>query len=91
MTSVLDQRYARPAGSGRPRPPRRRTRLLALPEARWALAALVLFLLALPVDLLGGPAWLWGTLFAAACVTGGWEPGWEGLKALRHKTLDVDL
>ncbi|MFG2322913.1 heavy metal translocating P-type ATPase [Streptomyces sp. NPDC048568] len=91
MSSVLDQRYARTAGSGRPQPPRRRTRLLALPEARWALAALVLFLLALPVDLLGGPAWLWGTLFTAACVTGGWEPGWEGLKALRHKTLDVDL
>ncbi|MFD0249671.1 heavy metal translocating P-type ATPase [Streptomyces sp. NPDC127113] len=91
MSSVLDQRYARPAGAGPSPPPRRRTRLLALPEARWALAALLLFLLALPVDLLGGPAWLWGTLFAAACVTGGWEPGWEGLKALRQGTLDVDL
>ncbi|GED89056.1 metal-transporting ATPase [Streptomyces sp. 6-11-2] len=63
----------------------------ALPEARWALAALLLFLLALPVHLLDGPAWLWGTLFAATYVTGGWEPGWEGLKALKDKTLDVDL
>ncbi|MFK0114129.1 heavy metal translocating P-type ATPase [Streptomyces sp. NPDC091217] len=92
MSSVLDQqRSAPPAGARRPVPPRRRTRLLALPEARWALAALVLFLLALPVHLLDGPAWLWGTLFAATYVTGGWEPGWEGLKALKDKTLDVDL
>ncbi|MEU2654940.1 heavy metal translocating P-type ATPase [Streptomyces sp. NPDC007325] len=68
-----------------------RTRALALPEVRWALAALGLFLLALPPYLLGGPAWLWGPLFAAAYATGGWEPGLEGLKALRQRTLDVDL
>ncbi|MFD5944196.1 heavy metal translocating P-type ATPase [Streptomyces griseus] len=91
MPSVLDQRPAPSAGAARPAPPRRRTRLLALPEARWALTALVLFLLALPVYLLDGPAWLWGTLFAATYATGGWEPGWEGLKALKEKTLDVDL
>ncbi|MEU9337130.1 heavy metal translocating P-type ATPase [Streptomyces sp. NPDC048290] len=90
-SDVLDQRSAPPADAPRPVPPRRRTRLLALPEARWALAALVLFLLALPVHLLDGPGWLWGTLFAATYVTGGWEPGWEGLKALKDKTLDVDL
>src|SRR3954453_21404594 len=63
--------------------PRRRTRVLALPEARWALGALVLFLAALPLNLLGAPVWTWGPLFAAAYVTGGWEPGWAGLKALR--------
>ncbi|MEU6811451.1 heavy metal translocating P-type ATPase [Streptomyces sp. NPDC046831] len=91
MSSVLDQRSAPPAGAARPVPPRRRTRLLRLPEARWALAALVLFLLALPVHLMDGPAWLWGTLFAATYVTGGWEPGWEGMKALKDRTLDVDL
>ncbi|MGW4051763.1 heavy metal translocating P-type ATPase [Streptomyces sp. NPDC004779] len=91
MSSVLDQRPAPPVGERRPEAPRRRTRLLALPEARWALAALVLFLLALPVYLLGGPEWLWGVLFAATYITGGWEPGWEGLKALKDKTLDVDL
>ncbi|XKK58121.1 heavy metal translocating P-type ATPase [Streptomyces sp. ARC12] len=79
------------AGAPRPVPPRGRTRLLALPEARWALASLLLFLLALPVYLLDAPAWAWGPLFAASYVTGGWEPGWEGLKALRDKTLDVDL
>ncbi|WP_405846225.1 heavy metal translocating P-type ATPase [Streptomyces niveus] len=71
--------------------PRRRTRVLALPEARWASVALVLFLIALPLDLLGAPAWTWGPLFAATYVAGGWEPGREGLKALRNKTLDVDL
>ncbi|MGW6715521.1 heavy metal translocating P-type ATPase [Streptomyces globisporus] len=91
MPPALDQRSAPPADGPRPAPPRRRTRVLALPEARWALAALVLFVLALPVHLLGGPAWLWGPLFAATYVTGGWEPGWEGLKALRGRTLDVDL
>ncbi|MEV7305176.1 heavy metal translocating P-type ATPase [Streptomyces microflavus] len=91
MPSVLDQRSAPPADGPRPAPPQRRTRVLALPEARWALTALVLFLLALPVHLLGGPAWLWGPLFAAAYITGGWEPGWEGLKALKDRTLDVDL
>lgn len=71
--------------------PRRRTRVLALPEARWASVALVLFLIALLLDLLGAPAWTWGPLFAATYVAGGWEPGREGLKALRNKTLDVDL
>ncbi|MGX1540977.1 heavy metal translocating P-type ATPase [Streptomyces adustus] len=91
MSSVLEQRSAPPIGAVCPVPPRRRTRLLALPEARWALAALVLFLLALPVHLLDGPVWLWGALFAATYVTGGWEPAWEGLKALKDKTLDVDL
>ncbi|MEV7993933.1 heavy metal translocating P-type ATPase [Streptomyces sp. NPDC086077] len=91
MPSVLDQRPAPPAVGVRPSASRRRTRVLALPEARWALTALLLFLLALPLYLLGTPAWLWGTLFAATYVTGGWEPGWEGLKALKDKTLDVDL
>ncbi|QQC93250.1 heavy metal translocating P-type ATPase [Streptomyces alfalfae] len=92
MPSALDQRPTPAAAEPRPAsPPRRRTRILALPEARWALAALVLFLLALPPYLLDAPAWLWGPLFAATYATGGWEPGWEGLKALKDKTLDVDL
>ncbi|MET8729365.1 heavy metal translocating P-type ATPase [Streptomyces parvus] len=91
MSSVLDQRSAPTAVDPRPAPPRRRTRILALPEARWALASLVLFLLALPVYLLDGPGWLWAVLFGATYVTGGWEPGREGLKAIKDKTLDVDL
>ncbi|MFJ8467509.1 heavy metal translocating P-type ATPase [Streptomyces swartbergensis] len=90
MTSTLTA-PAPPGHRAAGSPPRRRTRILALPEARWALAALVLFLIALPLHLLGAPVWLWGPLYAAVYVTGGWEPGWEGLKALKDKTLDVDL
>ncbi|MFJ6406399.1 heavy metal translocating P-type ATPase [Streptomyces hydrogenans] len=91
MSSSLDQRTAPAPGGPRTAPLPRRTRAYALPEVRWALAALGLFLLALPPYLLGGPAWLWGTLFAAAYAAGGWEPGLEGLRALRERTLDVDL
>ncbi|MFD9823977.1 heavy metal translocating P-type ATPase [Streptomyces violascens] len=71
--------------------PKRRTCVFALAEARWAAAALVLFLVALPLQLTGAPAWAWGPLYALAYVMGGWEPAWAGLTALREKTLDVDL
>ncbi|MFE4251521.1 heavy metal translocating P-type ATPase [Streptomyces sp. NPDC056910] len=91
MSSVLDQRPAPAVTGPRLAAPRRRTRVLALTEARWALAALVLFLVALPLKLLDAPVWTWAPLFAATCITGGWEPGREGLKALKDKTLDVDL
>ncbi|MEU1049276.1 heavy metal translocating P-type ATPase [Streptomyces sp. NPDC005897] len=73
------------------RAPRRRTRVLALPEARWALVSLVAFLLALPLDLGGAPAWTYGPLYALTYAAGGWEPALEGLRALRERTLDVDL
>lgn len=91
MPSVLLQRpqAATPTAPGAA--PRRRTRVFALAEARWAAASLVLFLIALPLQLTGIPAWAWGPLYAAAYVTGGWEPAWAGLTALREKTLDVDL
>ncbi|QES39821.1 heavy metal translocating P-type ATPase [Streptomyces venezuelae] len=80
------------AAPAAPRPaPGRRTRVFALPEARWAAAALVLFLVALPLQLTGAPAWSWGLLYAAVYATGGWEPAWAGVTALREKTLDVDL
>ncbi|MFE1751930.1 heavy metal translocating P-type ATPase [Streptomyces anandii] len=71
--------------------PRRRTRILALPEARWAAVSLVLFLIALPLYLLDAPAWAWGPLLALTYASGGWEPGWAGLQALKEKVLDVDL
>ncbi|MBV6696842.1 heavy metal translocating P-type ATPase [Kitasatospora aureofaciens] len=91
MSSTLIER---PAPTAVPRPdvaPRRRTRVFALPEARWAAAATVLFLIALPLQLTGAPAWTWGPLYALAYATGGWEPAWAGLRALRERTLDVDL
>ncbi len=71
--------------------PPARTRLFALPEVRWAAAALGLFLIGLGLQLAGAPAWSWWALYLACYVTGGWEPGLAGLQALREKTLDVDL
>ncbi|MFJ3582850.1 heavy metal translocating P-type ATPase [Streptomyces sp. NPDC090127] len=91
MPSALVQRPDRATAAPSPAVPRRRTRVFALAEARWAAAALVLFLIALPLQLAGAPAWAWGPLYALACVTGGWEPAWAGVQALREKTLDVDL
>ncbi|WP_190200825.1 heavy metal translocating P-type ATPase [Streptomyces djakartensis] len=92
MTSTLTPRPVdRPRSSRRGPVARRRTRVLALPEARWAAAATAFFLLGLPLQLTGAPAWTWGPLYALSYVTGGWEPGWEGLKALKERTLDVDL
>src|SRR5258708_35306570 len=62
-----------------------------LPEVRWAAAATVLFGLGLLAYFADAPLWLAWALFLACYVTGGWEPGWAGLQALRDKTLDVDL
>ncbi|MGW6728377.1 heavy metal translocating P-type ATPase [Nocardia sp. NPDC055029] len=73
------------------RGPTVRTRLFAIPEMRWAAAATALFALGLAAKLTGGPSWLWWSLLLACYLTGGWEPGLDGLKALRDKTLDVDL
>ncbi|MFE7706379.1 heavy metal translocating P-type ATPase [Streptomyces sp. NPDC057486] len=88
LTAPSTDRTAAPREGGAPR---RRTRVFALPEARWAAAATVLFLIALPLQLTGAPAWAWGPLYALSYATGGWEPGWAGLQALKDKTLDVDL
>ncbi|KAA6223377.1 heavy metal translocating P-type ATPase [Streptomyces albofaciens JCM 4342] len=74
-----------------PPPPPRRGRLLALPEVRWAALAALTFLSAFPLDLMGAPAWTWGPLYAVCYAAGGWEPGLAGLRALRERTLDVDL
>ncbi|MGW7468301.1 heavy metal translocating P-type ATPase [Streptomyces xantholiticus] len=82
---------AAPAASPAAPPGRRRTRLFALPEVRWAALSAAAFLCALPLDLGGAPAWAWGPLYALCYAAGGWEPGWAGLQALRGRTLDVDL
>lgn len=63
----------------------------ALPEVRWSAAATVLFGLGLLVQLSDGPPWLWWAMYLACYATGGWEPGWAGLRALRERKLDVDL
>ena len=62
-----------------------------LPEARWAAAALVLFASGWAFQLADGPPAVWWTLYLACYVSGGWQPALAGLRALREKTLDVDL
>ncbi len=70
---------------------RSHARVWSLPEIQWAAAATVLFGVGLLTHFAGGPSWVSWTLFLVCYVTGGWEPGWAGLQALRNKTLDVDL
>ena len=60
------------------------------PEVRWAASALVLFLVGLAARA-AGVEWAAAVLFAGCYITGGWEPALAGLKALREKSLDVDL
>ncbi|MGY5883641.1 heavy metal translocating P-type ATPase [Modestobacter lacusdianchii] len=83
------------AAPPRTAPPARSRRRLpgwtAVPEVRWAAAALALFLSGGLVQLLDGPQPLAWALYLGCYVTGGWEPAWAGLTALRERTLDVDL
>jgi heavy metal translocating P-type ATPase len=53
--------------------------------------ATVLFVLGLAAQFGGAPPWMWWALYLACYVTGGWEPALAGLRALREKSLDVDL
>ena len=62
-----------------------------LPEVRFALAALGLFALGGLAQVTGQPAWLFWGLYLACYIAGGWEPGLAGVKALRARSLDVDL
>ncbi|OXR44383.1 putative cation-transporting P-type ATPase J [Nocardia cerradoensis] len=71
--------------------PTRRTRLFALPEIRWATAALLLFTAGSVARLLHTPPEVWWSLYLACYLTGGWEPALAGVRALRERTLDVDL
>lgn len=58
---------------------------------RWAALATGLFALGLLAHLAGGPAWVSWASYSACYAAGGWEPALAGLKALRDRTLDVDL
>ncbi|MDX6310941.1 MAG: cation-transporting P-type ATPase, partial [Streptomyces sp.] len=89
--STLTTERPAPSSLAEAAAPPRRTRVLALPEARWAAGSLAAFLAALTLQWAGAPGWSWGALYALCYVAGGWEPGWAGLCALREKTLDVDL
>lgn len=84
---------AAPARSGRvlAAPPPILATATRLPEVRWAALAFVLFLLGWLLQSLGTPAPVWWSAYLACYVTGGWEPARSGLRALRDRTLDVDL
>jgi heavy metal translocating P-type ATPase len=71
--------------------PAARSGAWTLPEVRWALIASVLFGAGLVAHLLGGPSWLFWGLYLTCYAAGGWGPGLAGLKALRDRSLDVDL
>jgi heavy metal translocating P-type ATPase len=58
---------------------------------RWATAALLLFLLGGLAQLAGAPSPVWWALYLACYAVGGWEPALAGIRALRERTLDVDL
>lgn len=62
-----------------------------LREVKWAAIATVLFAGGGLAQLSGAPQIVWWGLYLACYVTGGWEPGLAGLRALRDRTLDVDL
>ncbi|TMR20748.1 cadmium-translocating P-type ATPase [Nonomuraea turkmeniaca] len=79
-----------PAPAGRRRPSWW-TGMWSLREVRWAGAATALFAFGGIAQLAGAAPWLWWTLYLFSYAAGGWEPGWSGLRALREKTLDVDL
>ncbi len=60
------------------------------PEVRWAALSLVLFLIGLAASA-GGGGWVADVFLAGCYAAGGWEPGLAGLRALRDRSLDVDL
>jgi cobalt/nickel-transporting P-type ATPase D len=65
--------------------------LRSVASVRWATGALCLFLAGLTAELLDTPRPVWWALYLACYLVGGWESAWEGLRALRSRTLDVDL
>jgi heavy metal translocating P-type ATPase len=87
-SEVLDRDAVRTIDRAAPSVP---TRPFGLPEVRWATVATVLFILGLGAQFAGAPAWVWWALYLGCYVTGGWEPALAGLRALRERTLDVDL
>ena len=91
MTYAYDSVTVREAGRELAKPPSIFITGARLPEVRWAATALVLFLAGWACQLGGAPSWLWWALYLTCYVTGGWEPALSGLRALREKTLDVDL
>ena len=87
--SLLETTAAASAASAAPAA--RQAGLRSLPEVRWAALATALFAAGLIVHLAAGPSAVAWAFFLACYAAGGWEPGLAGLRALRARTLDVDL
>ncbi|MGE2717766.1 heavy metal translocating P-type ATPase [Mycolicibacterium litorale] len=88
----MTQTLAAPHGDTAAQTPRPRlSGLWAVASVRWAALALALFAGGLAAQLADAPPPVWWALYLACYAAGGWEPAWEGLQALRARTLDVDL
>jgi heavy metal translocating P-type ATPase len=64
--------------------------LLLQREVRWAALSVAFFLAALAFRV-GGEGWPSAVPFAGCYACGGWGPALSGLRALRRRSLDVDL
>lgn len=89
MTTTATAQPTRAAASGPV--PSSVAGLWSVPSVRWATAALVGFLAGLTAQACHAPPWLSWAFYLACYATGGWGPAWAGLRALRSRTLDVDL
>ncbi|MBN3510146.1 cadmium-translocating P-type ATPase [Mycolicibacterium septicum] len=79
-------------GTARPGGARRiGTWIWSLDSVRWAVAALGLMLCGVVVQLADAPQPLWWTLYLACYLAGGWQSAVSSVRALRDRTLDVDL
>jgi len=87
----LLENAAAPAAAVSSAPAPRRAGLGSLPQVRWAALATALFAAGLAARLAHAPGAVAWAFFLACYAAGGWEPGLAGLRALRGKTLDVDL
>jgi heavy metal translocating P-type ATPase len=89
--SLLETTAAPAAAPAAAAPASRRAGLRSLPEVRWAALATVLFAAGLAAHFAHAPGAVAWAFFLACYAAGGWEPGLAGLRALRARTLDVDL
>ena len=89
--SLLETTAAPAAAPAAAAPASRRAGLRSLPEVRWAALATVLFAAGLVAHFAHAPGAVAWAFFVACYAAGGWEPGLAGLRALRARTLDVDL
>lgn len=93
MSSTLSAPAEERLSSGRPQHGRggRLWGVITMSEVRWAVVSTALFGAGGAAQLAGAAAPLWWALYLACYAAGGWEPALSALRALRERTLDVDL